>query len=169
MVLKVYNTFTKKKEVFKPKRKREVKMYNCGPTVYNYAHIGNFRAYVFSDLLRRWLEWKGYTVKQVMNITDVGHMTVDDKLHEAGEDKIEKAAAEEGATPEEIANLYTMAFFEDIGKLNLKKAYHYPIATDHIGEMRTIIAALLKKGLAYKRAGAVYFNIKKFPPSLPNG
>lgn len=163
MALRFYNTLTKKKKVFKPQRKREVRMYHCGPTVYSYAHIGNFRAYVFADLLRRYLEWKGFTVKQIMNITDVGHMTVDSQLQEQGEDKIEAAARRAGRSPKEIADFYTMAFFEDIEKLNLKKAYFYPRATDHIGEMEDLIASLLKKRMAYRRGGNVYFEIKRFP------
>ncbi|MBL7160582.1 MAG: cysteine--tRNA ligase [Candidatus Aenigmarchaeota archaeon] len=163
MVLKLHNTLTKKKEIFKPLSNKEVRMYNCGPTCYSYAHIGNFRAFLMADLLRRWLEWKGFQVKQVMNITDVGHMTVDDSLEGGGEDKIEKSARERGMSPEEVADFYTMAFFEDIGKLNLKKAYFYPRATDHIEEMQRIIAGLLKKGIAYRVKGGVYFDIGKFP------
>jgi len=162
MALKVYNTWSNKKEVFKSKKKGEVRIYHCGPTVYSYAHIGNFRAYVFADLLRRYLEWKGYQVKQIMNITDVGHMTMDDVADSKGEDKIEKAAKLQGKTPEEIADHYTMAFFEDIGKLNLRKAYFYPKATDHIGEMQEIISRLIKKGYAYVRKGGVYFEVSKF-------
>jgi len=163
MTLKLYSTLTRKKEAFKPIRKKEARMYNCGPTCYSYAHIGNFRSFVFADLLRRYLEWKGFKVMQIMNITDVGHMTVDDSLQERGEDKIEKSARESGQSPKEIADFYTFAFFEDIGKLNLRKAYFYPRATDHIREMQGIISALLEKGMAYKRNGNVYFEIKKFP------
>lgn len=162
MALKFYNTLTKQKEDFIPLRQGEVMMYNCGPTVYNYAHIGNFRSYIFADILRRYLEWKGYKVRQVMNLTDVGHMTIDDALEQGGEDKIESAAQKEGRSPKEIADFYTMAFFEDIGKLSIQKAYFYPRATDHIGEMQKIIQILLEKGLAYKRGGDVYFEISKF-------
>lgn len=163
MVLKLFNTLTRKKEPFKPAKKKQVTMYNCGPTVYSYAHIGNFRAYIFADLLRRYLEWKGYRVKQIMNITDVGHLTVDDQLQAQGEDKIEKAARTQGITPKEIADFYTMAFFEDIAKLNLKKAFFYPRATAHVTQMKAMIATLLKKGVAYKSGKNVYYEIKHFP------
>ncbi|MBI4181983.1 MAG: cysteine--tRNA ligase [Candidatus Aenigmarchaeota archaeon] len=162
MVLRFYNTLTKRKEPFQPARPGEVRMYNCGPTVYHYAHIGNFRAYLFADLLRRHLEGKGWTVRQIMNITDVGHMTMDDRADAAGEDKVEKAAAAEGRTPKEIADFYTMAFFEDVTKLGLLKAYFYPRATDHIKEMQQLIQALLASGHAYPRPGGVYFSVEKF-------
>lgn len=163
MVLKFYNTLTNKKETFRSLDKGKVKMYNCGPTVYDYAHIGNFRSYLFADLLRRYLEWKGFEVKQIMNITDVGHMTADDSLEVSGEDKVEAAARKTGKNPKQIADFFTMAFFEDIQKLNLRKAYFYPRATDHIGEMQDIIQDLLEKGLAYKRGGSIYFEVKRFP------
>lgn len=145
MALKLYNTLKRRKEEFRPLAKGEVGIYTCGLTVYNYGHIGNFRSFVFADLLRRYLEWKGHRVKHIMNITDVGHMTADDQLALAGEDKIEKSARERGLSPREIADFYTMAFFEDIARLNLKKAWLYPRATDHIEEMQAIIEKLLKK------------------------
>ena len=160
--LHLYNSLTKRKEIFRPEGK-EVKMYNCGPTVYNFAHIGNFRSYLVADLLRRYLEWKGFRIKQIMNITDVGHMTVDDSLQLGGVDKIEEAARQKGLSPKEISDFYTMAFFEDISKLNLLKAWFYPRASDHIVEMQKIISGLLKKGLAYQRGGSIYFDIQKFP------
>ncbi len=163
MPLRLYNTLTRKKEIFKPARKGEARMYSCGPTVYSHAHIGNFRSFVFADLLRRYLEWKGFRVKHIMNITDVGHMTVDGTLEGGGEDKVEKAAKERSMSPEEVADHYTMAFFEDICKINLRKAYFYPRATDHIGEMQAIIRKLLEKGFAYRSGGSVYFDIGKFP------
>ncbi|MFQ5648172.1 MAG: cysteine--tRNA ligase, partial [Candidatus Aenigmatarchaeota archaeon] len=163
MVLRFYNTLTKKKEAFKPLKKGEVRMYNCGPTVYMYAHIGNFRAYVFADLLRRYLEWRGLKVKQVMNITDVGHMTFDVVADSTGEDKVEKAAREEHKTPEQIARFYEEAFYEDAGKLNIKKAGVYPRATEHIPEMIEMIGKLLKKGYAYRgEDGWVYYDVTKF-------
>lgn len=161
MPLLLYNTLTRKKEVFHPSG-NEVRMYNCGPTVYDYAHIGNFRAYIFADLLRRYLEWKGSPVKQVMNITDVGHMTADDQLEVVGEDKIEKAARIQGVKPREIADFYMMAFFEDIAKLNVRKAFFYPRATNHVPEMQEIILQLIRNGYAYVRRGNVYFEVKKF-------
>lgn len=158
-MLRFYNTMTKKKEIFKPLHKGEVKMYNCGPTVYDYAHIGNFRAYVFADIIKRYLEYKGYKVKQIMNITDVGHM-----LHDVdvGQDKMELAAKKEKKTPEQIAEFYTKVFFEDMNTLNIRKAWKYPKATDHIKEMIVIIKKLLKKKYAYEVNGSVYFDVAKF-------
>ena len=114
--LKLYNTLTKKVEEFKPINKEQVKMYSCGPTVYSYAHIGNFRAYVFMDILRRVLKYNGYSVKTVMNITDVGHLTDDE---DSGEDKMELAAKKENKTPMQVAEQYTKSFFEDAKKLNI--------------------------------------------------
>ncbi len=163
MALKVLNTMTKKKESFKPIDKNLITMYNCGLTVYNYGHIGNFRAYVFADILRRYLEWKGFKVKQVMNFTDVGHMTVDDTLaSETSKDKMEKAAEREHRTPWEIAEFYIKAFLEDSKKLNLKEPHVRPRATDHIKEMQQIIGKLIEKGYAYISNGSVYYNITKF-------
>ena len=163
MVLKFYNTLTKRKEVFKPLREGTVTMYNCGPTVYDYAHIGNFRAYIFADLIRRYLEWKGFKVKQVMNITDVGHMTFDEVADSTGEDKVEKKAKEMKKDPWEVAKFFTKAFFEDIDKLNIKRATVYPRATEHIKEMIGMIGILLKKGYAYRGTdGWVYYDVTKF-------
>ena len=116
MPLKLYNTLTRKKEIFKPIKKGEVGMYSCGPTVYWYQHIGNLRTYLFSDILRRVLEYNGYKVKHVMNVTDVGHLTSD---ADEGEDKMEKAAAKEGKKAEDIANFYLKIFKEDLKKLNI--------------------------------------------------
>ncbi|MFO7807649.1 MAG: cysteine--tRNA ligase [Candidatus Moraniibacteriota bacterium] len=162
-MLKLYNTLTQKKEEFKPLEPGKVKMYNCGPTVYNYAHIGNLRAFVFADILRRYLEYKGYEVRQIMNITDVGHLT-DDELNQAdsGEDKMLKAAKREKKTPQDIADFYTEKFFEDIESLNLKKAHFYPKATAHISQMIKMIEELLKKGLAYEKNGNVFYDVEKF-------
>ena len=162
MAIKFYNTLTNKKEVFRPLHKGEVRMYNCGPTVYSYAHIGNFRAYVFADLLRRYLEWRGLAVKQVMNITDVGHMTFDEAADAKGEDKIEKAARKEKKTPIQIARFYEKAFFQDIGKLNIQNAMVYPRATEHIPEMIELVKALLKKKYAYQSGNSVYYSVEKF-------
>ncbi len=157
-MLRLYNTLTKRKEEFIPLGK-VVKMYNCGPTVYDYAHIGNFRAYIFADLLRRYLEYKKFKVKQVMNITDVGHMTLDDE----GEDKVESSAKKQHKTPKEIANFYENAFFEDIEKLRIRKANEYPKATDNVKEMIDMIQILIDKGYAYAKNGSVYYDISKFP------
>lgn len=158
-MLKLYNSLSKKKENFKPLKRGLVSMYNCGPTVYDYAHIGNLRSFLFADTLRRYLEYSGYKVKQVMNITDVGHMLED---ADTGEDKIEKAALRAGKTPKQIAAFYTKAFFEDIKKLGLEKAYKYPRATNHIKEMTEMIKKLMKNGYAYEVSGSVYYDLKKF-------
>ena len=115
--IKLYNTLTKQKEDFVPLNGNEVRIYSCGPTVYSYAHIGNFRTYVFMDNLRRTLEYNGYKLKHVMNITDVGHLESD---ADEGEDKMEKAARKENKSPYEIAEFYTKAFFEDMKKLNIE-------------------------------------------------
>ncbi len=158
-MLKLFNSLTRKKEIFKPIRKKEVRMYNCGPTVYNYIHLGNLRAFLFADLLRRYLEFKGYKVKQVMNITDVGHMVAD---AERGEDKLEKEAKIEKKSPKEIARFYEQAFFEDIKRVNIKKAWKYPRATEHIKEMIALVKKLIKNGYAYVVNGSVYFDVTKF-------
>lgn len=161
-MLKIYNTLTKKKEQFLPLG-ATVKMYNCGPTVYDYAHIGNFRAYIFADLLRRYLEYSGLKVKQIMNITDVGHMTVDDVADGEGEDKIEKSAKKEHKTPKEVSEFYTDAFFADIKKLRIQQAFDYPKASEHIEEMIELVKKLIDSGYAYINNGSVYYDITKFP------
>jgi cysteinyl-tRNA synthetase len=163
MALQVYNTLAKRKEPFEPLEPRRVRMYNCGPTVYSYAHIGNFASFLLADLLRRHLEYSGFEVLQVMNITDVGHLTEDNVADARGEDKLEKKAREERKDPWEIARFYEDAFHEDRSLLNLLPAHHYPRATDHIPEMIEMIRELLDRGLAYESAGQVYFEIAKFP------
>ncbi|MEK7606627.1 MAG: cysteine--tRNA ligase [Patescibacteria group bacterium] len=159
-MLTLYNSLTRKKEQFQAQKDGKVAMYNCGPTVYDYAHIGNLRTFLFADILRRYLEWSGYRVKQVMNITDVGHMVAD---ADTGTDKLEAAAAREQKTPWEIAEYYTKAFFRDIDALNIQRAWKYPRATDHVKEMIQIIKILLKRGFAYEVNGSVYFDLSKFP------
>ena len=164
MQIKLYNTYSKKKEVFKPLNPPKVNLYDCGPTVYFYAHIGNMWRYTISDLLRRMLEYNGYKVKQIRNITDVGHLTEDDLLAaDTGEDKMEVAAKREKKTPKQIAEFYTKAFFKDTKRLNMLEPYKSPKATDHIKEMIEIIKILEKKGYAYW-AGDKYFvyDISKF-------
>jgi cysteinyl-tRNA synthetase len=166
LALQLYNTLTRTKEEFTPLTKHEVRMYNCGPTVYTYAHIGNFRSFIFADLLRRYLEYKGYAVKQVMNITDVGHMTVDDEPvveAEGGEDKLERQAALEKKDPWQLARFYTEAFLEDFKALGLREPMKFPRATDHIGDMIEMIQGLIKKGYAYVADGEVLYDISKFP------
>ena len=134
-------------------------MYNCGPTVYDYAHIGNWRSFLFADLLKRYLKYKGLKVKQVMNITDVGHLTSD---ADEGEDKLEKSAGLQNKTPEEIAHFYEKEFFKDLEVLNIDKADKYPRAMEHIKEMIALVETLIKKGYAYESNGSVYFDIAKF-------
>lgn len=140
-----------------------MRMYDCGPTVYFYAHIGNMWRYIISDLLRRTLEYNGLKVKQVMNITDVGHLTEDDLAQDTGEDKMEVAAKKEKKTPKQIAQFYTEAFFKDRERLNMLKPHLIPKATEHIQEMIKVIKILEKKGYAYW-AGEKYFvfDISKF-------
>jgi len=147
--MKFYNTLTRKKEEFKPIDKKLVRMYTCGPTVYNYIHIGNLRTFLFEDLLRRWIKYRGYDVKQVMNLTDV-------------DDKIIRDSQKEGVSLKEFTERYTKTFFEDIKTLNIEPAEVYPKATDYIPEMVSMIQCLLEKGLAYKTDDGIYFSISKF-------
>ena len=159
-VIKLTNTLTRKKEIFRPIRKNRVGLYTCGPTVYNYAHIGNLRTYIFEDILRRTLEYAGYRVRHVMNITDVGHLTSD---ADTGEDKMEREAKKEKRTVWDIARFYTDAFLRDIAILNIKKASVLSPATKNIPEQIKLIRRLFKKGLAYETAQAVYFAVSRFP------
>jgi len=149
MALKLYNTLGRKKQIFKPIKKGQVGIYTCGLTVYNYGHIGNYRAFVVSDILRRYLEYLGYNVKKIVNITDV-------------DDKTIKGSIQEKKSLKEYTKKYEDAFFEDESSLNIKKADKYPKATEHINEMIELIEKLLKKGYAYKTEDGIYFNIKKF-------
>jgi cysteinyl-tRNA synthetase len=161
MSLVVYNTFSRRKEPFVPVRPPQVRMYNCGPTVYAQAHIGNFRAFLFADLLRRWLELHGLAVAQVMNITDVGHARDDDP--DAGEDKMDAAAQRERLDPWQIAEKYTELFFRDLDALGIVRADHYPRATQHIPQMIELIERLIETGHAYRVDGNVYFDVATFP------
>jgi len=158
-MLKLYNTLTRKKETFKPIKKEEVGMYNCGPTVYWYPHIGNFRTYIFSDVLMRVLAFNGYKVKQVINVTDVGHLTSDS---DSGEDKVEKAAAKEGKNAKEITNFYWNAFKTDMKKLNILEPTIWSKATEHIKEQIALIKKLEEKGYTYKTEDGIYFDTSKF-------
>ena len=158
-MLKLYNTYSKKKEIFKPLKRGRVLMYNCGPTVYDYAHIGNFSAYLMADFLRRYLEDQGYKVKQVMNITDAGHLTGDT---DTGEDKIAKKAKAQKKTPDEITKFYIQAFLDDWKKLNMLEPARRPWATKYIKEMIAFNKELLEKDFAYEIDGTIYFNISKF-------
>ncbi len=159
MVLKFYNTLTRKKEEFKPIKKTQVGMYTCGPTVYWYQHIGNLKAYLFADTLKRVLEFNGYKVKQVINVTDVGHLTSD---ADEGEDKMEKAAAKEGKTAKEIADYYFKLFSEDLKKLNIKEPSVWCKATDYIKEQIALIKKLEEKEYTYKTSDGIYFDTSKF-------
>src|SRR3989344_4846243 len=134
--IKFRNTLGRKIEVFVPINKGEVKMYTCGPTVYGRAHIGNMRAYIFADVVRRTLEYGGYKVKQVMNITDVGHLTSD---ADEGEDKLQKSAREQKTTSREISRMYTTQFLDDASKLNIQPVHVLCKATDHIPEQIKLI------------------------------
>ncbi len=159
-MLKIYNSLSRKKEKFKPLQKNKVKMYTCGPTVYDYTHIGNFRSYIISDVIRRYLEFKNYKVKKIHGITDVGHFTEDDAF--LGEDKMLKASKKEKKTPQQIAKFYTKSFFQDEKKLNIKKSDNYPRATEHIKEMQKMIKILVKEGYTYKLNDGIYFHVPKF-------
>jgi cysteinyl-tRNA synthetase len=159
-MLKLYNTLTRKKEDFAPLDGKTVRMYSCGPTVYNYAHIGNLRTYIFMDIIRRVLRFDGFRIKGVMNITDVGHLTFDS---DSGEDKMALAAKAEQKSPYEIAEFYTKIFFEDFKKLNIGKPEIVPKATEHIKEMIEYVQALEKAGFAYETSDGIYFDIGKFP------
>jgi len=162
--MNLYNTLSKTKEEFKPLNPGKVGMYTCGPTVYGYVHIGNLRAYLFSDTIRRYLEYAGYEVRQIKNITDVGHLTDDDLGQgDSGEDKMEKAAEREKKTPEEIAKFYEEYFRQAEKEMNILPAHYFPKATAHVPQMIKIIEVLLKKGLAYEKNGNVFFDVTKFP------
>lgn len=149
--MKLYNTETRQKETLEPLEEGHIRLYTCGPTVYHYAHIGNFRTYVFEDLLRRTLEYFGYKVTQVMNLTDV-------------DDKTIRGAIQNGVTLNEFTQKFKEAFFEDVKTLHITPAEKYPQATDYIPQMIEMIEVLLKKGVAYKgQDGSIYFAIRKFP------
>lgn len=158
----LYNTLSRKKEVFVPLHKGKVGMYTCGPTVYNYMHIGNLRSFLFEDVLKRVLLFNKYNVKQVMNITDVGHLTGENEGDaDSGEDKMLKGARREGKTVWEIADFYTKAFIFDTQKLNLLAPDILCKATEHIKEQIAMIQLLEKKGFTYVSGGNVYFDTSK--------
>lgn len=159
-MIKLFNSLTRRTEEFIPIVKSKVGLYSCGPTVYQYAHIGNLRTYVFSDVLRRSLEFQGFAVKEVMNITDVGHLTSD---ADTGEDKLEQEARSSGRSAWDLADLYTKAFLADIQKLNIKLPDVMPKATDHIADQIDLIKTLERKGFTYKVTDGIYFDTSKFP------
>jgi cysteinyl-tRNA synthetase len=158
-MLKIYNTLTRKKQVFKPIKEGEVGIYSCGPTVYWYQHIGNLRSYIFSDTLKRALLLNNYKVKHVMNITDVGHLTSD---ADEGEDKMEKAAAKEGKKAGDIADYYWKIFRQDFGKLNIIEPSVWCKATEHIKEQIELVKKLQEKGYTYETSDGIYFDTSKF-------
>lgn len=156
----VYNTLTRRKEELKTVHPGEVRMYSCGPTVYSQAHMGNMRAYLFMDTLRRVIRMNGYKLLGVMNITDVGHLTSD---ADEGEDKMQSAAKKTGKSPWEIAEHFTDLFFRDTARLNIEKPEIVAKATDHIADMLEFVEALVEKGYGYETSDGVYFDISKFP------
>jgi cysteinyl-tRNA synthetase len=159
MKLYLYNSLTRKKEEFKPIKPGKVGLYTCGPTVYNYAHIGNLRTYIFEDILKRVLAYNDYAVKHVMNITDVGHLTGD---RDMGEDKMEKGAAREGKSAWDIADFYTQAFKKDINYLNILAPDIWVKATDTIPEQIALVVTLEEKGYTYRTDDGIYFDTAKF-------
>ncbi len=160
MGLLLYNTMGRSIEEFRPLTDNKVGFYGCGPTVYNYAHIGNLRAFVFQDTLARALEWLGYDVTHVMNITDIGHLSGD---VDSGEDKMVRTARERGQSVLDIAAFYTEAFFRDMDRLNNRKPAIICKATDHIGEMIELIKRIEENGHTYQAGGNLYFDIATFP------
>lgn len=164
MILKnsihLYNTLTRKKELLQPLCADMVKVYTCGPTVYDRAHIGNLRAYLLSDILRRVLEYNNYQVHQVMNITDVGHLMSD---ADEGEDKMALAARQRGKTPWEIAQEFTEQFFADCALLNIIRPDVVAPATEFISEMIEFVEALVEKGHAYEIDDGIYFDVSTYP------
>jgi cysteinyl-tRNA synthetase len=158
--MQFYNTLSRSKEAFVPLVAGTVGMYCCGPTVYNYVHIGNLRAYIFDDALRRTLRFNGFSLRHVMNITDVGHLESD---ADEGEDKMEKGASREGLSVWEIARKYERAFFEDASKLNIQTPEVVCRATEHVDDMIALIQKLVDKGCAYVTPGALYFDTSVFP------
>ena len=149
MPVVVYNTLTRRKEPLEPIESGKVGIYTCGPTVYNFFHIGNARPFVFFDVVRRYLQYRGYRVKYVQNLTDV-------------DDKIIKQAIDEGIPASEVAEKYVRAYFEDADALGIQRADYHPRATDHIPEMISLVEGLLEKGFAYEVEGDVFFDISKF-------
>ena len=162
--MKIFNSLSRKIEDFIPLNPPNVTMYTCGPTVYDFAHIGNFRTYTTADILLRVLKFNNYSVKYIMNLTDVGHLT-GDNLGDAdtGEDRMEKSAANTGKSVWDIAKFYTEAFLNDYGRLNLEKPLTFAKATDNIKEQIELVRKLEEKGYTYKTSDGIYFDTSKFP------
>lgn len=158
--MRLFNSMTRRLEPFRPRQGNQARVYSCGPTVYNYAHVGNLRAYVFADTLRRTLQWKLLDVLHVINITDVGHLTSD---ADEGEDKVELAARTARRSAYEITQEYTEAFFADLGRLNIRPAAVYARATRHIQEMIAFVEVLQRRGLTYDLADGLYLDTGQVP------
>jgi cysteinyl-tRNA synthetase len=158
--VKLFNTLSRETEEFKPIEEGKVRMYCCGPTVYGYQHIGNFRSFFFEDILKRVLQYNGYDVTHVMNITDVGHLTSDE---DSGADKMEKKAAEEGKTVWEISKFFTGIFMNDMKLLNIIPPSHFPKATEYIQQQIDMVTELERKGFTYTTSDGVYYDTSKFP------
>jgi cysteinyl-tRNA synthetase len=156
--LYLYNTLTRQKEIFKPLKKGVVGLYTCGPTVYNFAHLGNLRTYLFEDFLKRTLEYNGYQINHIMNVTDVGHLTGDMDM---GEDKMEAGAKREGKSARELASFYEAAFKADLLVLNIESPSQYCRVTDNIPEQIALISKLEKKGFTYQTSDGLYFDTAK--------
>jgi cysteinyl-tRNA synthetase len=161
--IRLHNTLTRRTEPLEPLKPGRVTLYTCGSTVYKYAHIGNLRTYLFGDLLHRTLEYLGYEVLYVKNITDVGHMRDDQLDAIEGEDKIERAAETEGKSPADIADFYTRAWLEDEALINILPPDVMPKATEHVAEMIDLTERLVANGLAYEVDGTIYFDVSEFP------
>jgi cysteinyl-tRNA synthetase len=160
MKLKLFDTYTRTLRDFEPLRSPEVGMYTCGPTVYDYAHIGNLRTYLFEDILRRVLEFNGYRIKHVMNITDVGHLTSD---ADTGEDRMEKGSQRTGRSAWEIAEIYTQEFKTDLQRLNIQEPHIWCRATEHIQDQIEFIQCIETKGYTYRTSDGIYFDTSKLP------
>lgn len=156
--MKLFNSLGRELQIFKPLNDKQVLMYNCGPTVYDYQHIGNYSGYIYWDILARLITFKGYELKRVINITDVGHLVSDS---DEGEDKLEKGAKREGKTARQVADFYTEDFKKSMDALGLLKPDQYANATDFIPQQQEIIETLLKKGFAYQTEQAIYFSVDK--------
>ena len=161
MTVRLYDTLTRSLEEVVPADGETLKIYSCGPTVYRYIHIGNMRSFMLGDLIRRALRFEGRSVRWIMNITDVGHMT--DDVSDTGRDKMELAEADEGLSAAEVAEKYTKAFLEDADLVGIQRADLYPRATEHIDEMIAIIEKLIERGHAYEVDGTVYYDVTTFP------
>ena len=158
MDIHIYNTMTRRKEIFQPVEPGKLRMYNCGPTVYDQAHIGNMRSYIMADLIRRAFEWLGYEVTQVINVTDVGHLTSD---ADEGEDRMLVGARRAGRDPWEIARHFTELFFADTAALNILPPHVAPRATEHIPDMVALVERLVAGGYTYEIDDGVYLNVSR--------